>query len=80
MKRTFEIIEKGYEYKTEGYTIKKGQHREIKVNTGFVTLNSYKWVSDWTVFPEDGKHIIYRFHTLKQAKDFIIGRDQETGQ
>ena len=74
MKRTFEMVEKGYEYKTNGYTLKKGWYRKNLTNTGHITLDRYGWVQQWTVYPEN-ENRIYQFHTLKEAKAFIISRD-----
>lgn len=74
MKRTFEMVDKGYEYKTAGYTIRKGWSKKAVTHTGFCTLDRYATVQHWTVYPEN-ENRIYQFHTLKEAKAFIISRD-----
>lgn len=74
MARVFEMVEKGWEYKTAGYKIKKGYTKKAITHTGFATLDRYADVQHWTVYPETG-NTIYQFHTLKEAKAFIISRD-----
>lgn len=74
MKRTFEMVEKGWEYKTVGYTIRKGYSKKAITHTGFSTLDRYADVQHWTVYSET-ENTIYQFHTLKEAKAFIINRD-----
>lgn len=74
MARKFEIVEKGWEYKTEGYSIKKGYSKKAVTHTGFSTLDRYANTQHWSVYPEN-ENTIYQFRTLKEAKAFIIGRD-----
>lgn len=76
MKRVFEMIEKGYEYRTDGYVIKKVYQRKAITNTGFSTLNRYANIASWHVYP-DNEYVMYEFHTLKEAKEFIIKKDEE---
>lgn len=73
--RRFDMIEKGWEYKTEGYTIKKGYSRKAITHTGFSVLDRYADVQHWTVYPDNEPYRMYHFHTLREAKAFIIGRD-----
>lgn len=77
MARAFEMVEKGWEYKTAGYSIKKGYSRKAITHTGHPTLDRYADVQHWTVYPENEPYRIYQFHTLREAKAFIIGRDKE---
>ena len=74
MARKFEMVEKGWEYRTDGYTIKKSYVRKAVTNTGFATLNRYADVQQWSVYP-DNENMIYVFGTLAKAKEFIVGRD-----
>jgi len=74
--RKFEMIEKGYEYATEGYSIKKSYVRKAVTNTGYSVLDKYGWVQEWRVYPVD-ENTIYVFRTLKEAKEFILKRDEE---
>lgn len=75
-KRRFEMVEKGWEYKTNGYVIKKGYDRVATTNTGFSVLDRYGWKRKWSVYPDREKRI-YSFSTLKEAKDFVIAQDKE---
>ena len=70
----FEMVEKGWEYKTEGYIIKKGYDKKALTHTGFSTLDRYGWVQHWNVYPEN-ENRVYQFHTLKDAKNFIINKE-----
>ena len=74
--RAFEMVEKGWEYRTEGYSIKKGYSRLAVTHTGFSSLDRYADIQHWTVYPEN-ENRIYQFHTLREAKAFIIGRDMQ---
>ena len=76
MKRKYEMIEKGWEYKTEGYTLKKTYDRKAITHTGFSTLDRHALVQSWNVYP-DNEAVIYKFHTLKEAKDFINNKDMD---
>ena len=70
----FEMIEKGFEYATAGYRIKKSYRRVAKTHCGFSTLDRYGWEQEWNVYPEN-ERIIYSFHTLKEAKAFIENKE-----
>ena len=70
------MIDKGYEYQTEGYVLRKTYQRKAITHTGFSVLDRYAWVQSWNVYPID-ENRIYSFHTLKQAKAFIIEKDSE---
>ena len=72
--RKFEMIDKGFEYATEGYRIKKHYTRKALNNTGFSTLNRYGYVAEWCVYPES-EHKIYVFRKLADAKKFILNRE-----
>jgi hypothetical protein len=76
MKRTYEMIEKGWEYRTAGYTLRKGYDRKAVTHCGFSTLDRYADVQHWSVYPDD-EQVVYQFHTLAQAKAFITKRDAE---
>ena len=76
MKRTFEMVEKSWEYRTDGYIIKKGYDRVNRTRTGHCTLDRYGWEQTWTVYPDPDKdNRIYIFHTLKEAKQYIIDKE-----
>ena len=75
MIRKFEMVEKGWEYRTDGYTIKKGYKHINLTNTGHPTLDRYGWEQYWMVYPDDKVKPLHSFHTLKEAKQFIV--DQE---
>lgn len=74
--RKFEMVEKGWEYKTEGYILKKGYSRKAVTHCGFSVLDRYADVQHWTVYPEN-ENRLYQFHTLREAKAFIVKRDNE---
>lgn len=74
MARKFEMVEKGWEYRTDGYKIKKGYDRKCVTNVGFITLNRYAYVRYWAVYPNN-ENTIYKFSKLSDAKAFIISRD-----
>ena len=74
MARKFEMVEKGWEYRTDGYTIKKGYERKCVLRTVFNVKNRYADVRYWTVYPNEG-NTIYKFSKLSDAKAFIISRD-----
>lgn len=76
MKRTFEMVEKGWEYRTDGYTIKKGYDRVNLTHTGHCTLDRYGWKQKWTVY-SDKDNCLYVFHTLKEAKQYIIDKEDK---
>ena len=75
-KRKFIMVEKGWEYRTDGYTIKKGYDRKAITHTGYSTLDRYGWIRKWKVYPDE-KKVIYTFKTLKEAKQFISNKDRE---
>ena len=70
----FEMIEKGYEYKVKDLEIriKKDWRRENVTNTGFSTLDRYKWVSYWNIYGFG--NTIYTFKKLNDAKVYIRER------
>ena len=73
MKRQYDMVEKGYEYRTDGYTVKKTWQRKAVTNTGFSTLNRYANVAVWNVYPDD-ENVVYAFRHLNDAKNFIENR------
>ena len=75
MKRKFEMIEKGYKYTTEGYTLEARWEKVNLTHCGFTTLDRYGDRKFWKVFP-DNEYRIYSFKTLQEAKNFIINRDK----
>lgn len=75
MKRTFEMVEKGWEYKTEGYTIKKGWERVNLTNTGHCTLDRYGDRQYWMIYPDDKTQPLRKVHTLREAKQYIIDKE-----
>ena len=64
MARTFETVQEGWEYETEGYIIKRFS----------VEYGGEEVVNQWMIHPEK-ENRIYVSPTLEQAKDFIIARD-----
>ena len=75
MARKYEMVDKGYEYRTEGFTIKKSYVRQALTHTGFCTLDRYGWVQKWTIYPDDRTQPLRTYHTLKEAKAYINGLD-----
>ena len=76
MERTFTMIEKGQEYMTEGYTIRKVYERVNKTNCGHSVLDRYGYQARWVVY-QDGEPRCNSFAHLKDAKQFILKRDLE---
>lgn len=72
----FEMIEKGYEYRAEGYTLKKTYVRRRVLRTSFGCMDRWADVQEWHVYPDD-ENVIYIFHTLAKAKAFCISREAE---
>ena len=79
MARTFEMIQKGYEYATEGYTISKFYDLVNTTNCGHSVLDHYRRVARWIVH-QDGEPRCWTFPHLADAKRFILTRDQQLAQ
>lgn len=77
MARRFEMIEAGYEYRTEGYTIRKGCERVNLTHTGHITLDRYGDRTYWMIYPDDEKQPLRKVHTLKEAKQYIIDKEDK---
>ncbi len=75
MKRIFTMVEKGWEYRTDGYTIKKGWERVNLTNTGHITLDRYGDRQYWVIYPDDAKQPLIKVHTLREAKQYIVNND-----
>ena len=74
MARKFEMVEKGWEYKTDGYVIKKGYEKKRVLRTAFGVMDRWADVRYWMVYPNDS-NTIYKFSKLSDAKAFIVSRD-----